>query len=180
MPLLQVSPVLLRIVALLLARNETLSVAESCTGGRLSTMATAITGSSQWFAGGVVSYSMLAKEKLLAIPPKLIAENGVVSRKVAIAMAEGIASKLNSNMAIATTGLAGPLGGTAEISVGTIWIAICYNDLSYARKLSLRGGRTSILAEATHEAYSFAWQCLISSSNTSTQNNQRNNIKNTR
>lgn len=113
------------VVAEYLTKNgKTLSVAESCTGGAVATRFTAMEGASAYFLGGVVAYSNEVKTTILGVPSSLIAEHGAVSKQVAIAMAEGVRAKTGSHYSIATTGIAGPTGSTADKPVGTVWMAV--------------------------------------------------------
>lgn len=104
--------------------GHTLSVAESCTGGRIASRFTAMAGASDYFLGGVTAYTADMKTRVLGVPQTVIAEHGVVSEQVARAMAEGVAALTGSDFAIATTGVAGPSGGTEQTPVGTVWMAV--------------------------------------------------------
>jgi nicotinamide-nucleotide amidase len=112
------------VVKLLTERKQTLAVAESCTGGYLAHRVTNVPGASAVFLAGYVTYSNAAKTEMLGIGPRLIAEHGAVSGEVASAMAEGVRKKSNATFALATTGIAGPGGGTEEKPVGTVFIAL--------------------------------------------------------
>jgi PncC family amidohydrolase len=112
------------LLASLRATGETLSIAESCTGGLLGAALTAVPGASDVFCGGVIAYHDAAKRELLGVPPETIANRGAVSEPTARQMAEGIRSRTASNWSIAVTGVAGPGGGTEEKPVGTVWIAV--------------------------------------------------------
>lgn len=105
-------------------RSETLAVAESCTGGTLSRLITSVPGSSDYYSGGVVAYANEVKVGLLEVSPALIEAHGAVSSPVAEAMARGIRERLGSTWAIATTGIAGPGGGTETKPVGLIYVAV--------------------------------------------------------
>ena len=109
---------------LLKQKGKTLSTAESCTGGYIAHMITSIAGSSQYFMGSVVSYSNNAKMNLLGVPEESIETHGAVSKEVVEAMATGAQQKFNTDFAVATSGIAGPDGGTDEKPVGTTWIAL--------------------------------------------------------
>ena len=102
--------------------NKTLAVAESCTGGLVANKFTNIPGSSAFFKGGIVSYSNRVKIDLLGVPEELIAEHGAVSDKVAGAMAGGARERLGADIAISTTGIAGPSGATADKPVGLVFV----------------------------------------------------------
>ena len=104
-------------------KGLTVSVAESCTGGNIAHFFTLNPGSSAYFKGGVVAYSNEIKIKLLGIDPEIISENGAVSKEVVEAMAVATRNLLGTDYAIATSGIAGPDGGTHEKPVGTVWIA---------------------------------------------------------
>ena len=112
---------------LLQENNLTLCVAESCTGGLIGSEITRVPGSSQWFAGGVISYSNHLKEILLNVDRQLIAEHGAVSGPVARAMAGQLAKRTGSRVAISVTGIAGPGGGSKEKPVGTVYIGLFIN-----------------------------------------------------
>jgi nicotinamide-nucleotide amidase len=110
--------------SLLAEQGKTLAIAESCTGGTIAEMITSIPGSSRYFLGGIVSYANEAKEALLGVKHTSLVNHGAVSEQVAKEMALGIQKRLQADFAIATTGIAGPDGGTPEKPVGTVWIAI--------------------------------------------------------
>lgn len=112
------------LVKLLQQRRETLSIAESCTGGLLANRITNVPGASNVFVAGYIVYSNGAKTDLLNVDPKLIEQHGAVSEPVARAMAEGARARAGANYALATTGIAGPSGGSAEKPVGTVFVAM--------------------------------------------------------
>ncbi len=114
----------LAIGKMLCQSGATLAVAESCTGGYISHLITSVAGSSAYFRGGAIAYHNDIKENLLEIPTAYLTEYGAVSRQTAEAMALGVQKHFNSDYAIATTGIAGPSGGTEAKPVGTVWIAI--------------------------------------------------------
>ena len=103
--------------------GKTISVAESCTGGKISSLITSVPGSSEYYLGSVTSYAIPIKERILGVPEAVINEYGVVSSEVAAAMAEGVRKVTGSDYAVATTGLAGP-GGDERNPVGTVWIGV--------------------------------------------------------
>lgn len=121
-----------------------ISVAESCTGGLLASKITAIPGSSEWFSGGMVTYSNALKEKLLAVDSKLIAGHGAVSKQVARAMAAGAAACTGSEVAVSITGIAGPSGGTEEKPVGTVFFGLLINGEATERQYAFSGSRPEI------------------------------------
>ncbi|MDE6507566.1 MAG: competence/damage-inducible protein A [Alistipes sp.] len=108
----------------LTAAGRTLAVAESCTGGTIASRFTAMPGASAYFRCGVVSYSNEAKTDLLGVDPDAIRRFGAVSEQVARQMAEGVRRVAGADFAVATTGIAGPAGGTDEKPVGTVWMAV--------------------------------------------------------
>jgi nicotinamide-nucleotide amidase len=112
------------LVDLLTARGETLACAESCTGGLLANRITNVPGASVVFLGGYVTYSNIIKVNALGVDPALITAHGAVSEPVAAAMAEGARLKAGADYALATTGIAGPGGGSEEKPVGTVFIAL--------------------------------------------------------
>jgi len=116
------------VAALLTERGETLSVAESCTGGAIASRFTAMPGASNYFLGGVVSYSNAMKENILGVDAGDLRRYGAVSEQVAKQMAEGIRRTTGSTYALSTTGIAGPDGGTPEKPVGTVWMALATPD----------------------------------------------------
>ncbi|HLO57585.1 MAG TPA: competence/damage-inducible protein A [Bacteroidales bacterium] len=109
---------------ILKSNNLTVSTAESCTGGTISAMLTSISGSSAYFKGGIVSYSNDVKTSELSVSPYSLIMNGAVSQQVVEQMADGARTKLNTDFAVAVSGIAGPDGGTEEKPVGTTWIAV--------------------------------------------------------
>lgn len=106
------------------ASGKTLSTAESCTGGTISALITSVPGSSEYFLGSVTSYANSVKENILGVPAKIIEEHGAVSSKCVAAMAEGIRRITSSDYSVATSGIAGPGGGSDDKPVGTVWIGV--------------------------------------------------------
>lgn len=104
-------------------RDWRLVTAESCTGGGIGAALTAIPGSSDWYEGGVISYSNALKQQLLDVPADCLQQHGAVSQPVALAMAGGARRRLQADLALAVTGVAGPGGGTPDKPVGLVWFA---------------------------------------------------------
>lgn len=123
-------------------RGESLSVAESLTGGGLGAAITSIPGSSDVFLGGVIAYQSAVKEGLLKVPRSLIEEFGVVSEEVAVSMAQGSLELFKSTWAIATTGVAGP-GPSDGVEAGTVWIAI-RGPINQSTVLAIQGEREAV------------------------------------
>jgi nicotinamide-nucleotide amidase len=131
-------------VAKLLAGRR-LGLAESCSGGLMAARITNVPGASDYFAGGVVSYSDAAKAELLGIDPTLIAAHGAVSPEVAEAMARGALERFGADIAVAITGIAGPDGGTEEKPVGYVCFhALLAEGPAIARDPVIPGGREDI------------------------------------
>ncbi|GEM_PF-1413856 len=128
----------------LIAARQTLATAESCTGGLIAHTLTNIPGASVWFKGGVVAYADTAKSALLKVAPALIRRHGAVSAPVAKAMAQGIRRSLDATFAVATTGIAGPSGGTPEKPVGLVFIAAASPRRTIVRKFLFKGTRSQI------------------------------------
>jgi nicotinamide-nucleotide amidase len=149
------------VLALLHDRGDTLATAESCTGGRIAAAVTAVPGASQAFAGGIVAYSNGLKIAQLGVEETAIALHGAVSEEVALAMARGAREKLGATVAIATTGIAGPDGGTAEKPVGLVWYAIDgAAGSARAWRVQLRGDRAAIQTRATVVGLGLLWKYL--------------------
>ena len=134
---------------LLLARNEFLTLAESCTGGGLACAVTEIAGSSAWFERGFVTYSNAAKSELLGVPEITIERHGAVSEATARAMAEGALAHSSAHWAVAITGIAGPAGGSADKPVGTVCFAWAGRDLGcQAQTRCFSGDRSAVRAQS--------------------------------
>jgi len=128
----------------LIAQNKTVSLAESCTGGMLSSLLTAQSGASAYFVLGVIVYSNQMKNKLLGIPLSVIERRGAVSKEVATAMAAAVRKVAKTDFGIGITGIAGPLGGSKDKPVGTVYIAEASNRVKICRRFNFKGSRTSI------------------------------------
>lgn len=126
---------------LLRERGAKIAVAESCTGGLLGARFTAVPGSSAYFLGGVMAYANEVKEKLLGVPATMLAEHGAVSEPVACAMAEGVRRQLGADIAVSTTGISGPDGGSEEKPVGLVFIGFASESGSQARRILFPLGR---------------------------------------
>lgn len=125
-------------------RHATVAVAESCTGGLLGARLTTLPGSSDYFVGGVLSYSDRLKERLLGVPVALLRRHGAVSAPVAEAMADGVRSRTGAGYALAVTGIAGPGGGSAEKPVGLVYVACATPQASTVAEHRLPGGRAAV------------------------------------
>ena len=136
---------------LLWREGFSLSTAESCTAGNVAASITAIPGSSQFYKGGVVGYSVEVKEQMLGVSHETIEKYGAVSEETVIEMAKGAMKTLKTDYSVATTGIAGPGGGTSEIPVGTIWIAAANADRIVTKKLEGDEGRERNVLNAVCE-----------------------------
>ena len=149
-------------VAQFLTENKfTLSLAESCTGGALASKFTAISGASEYFAGGVVAYSNDVKTNLLSVPKELIELKGAVSTEVAECMAEGVRSLTGSDFAIAVTGVAGPLGATIDKPVGTVCFAVAGNGFVCSEKCHFSNSREYNIEKSCSHAINFLREILL-------------------
>ena len=154
------------VVARLTQRKRTLSVAESCTGGRLASALTAVAGASQTFVGGVVAYDNAVKIGVLGVDARSLERHGAVSEEVAAAMAAGVRVRLGTDVAVAVTGIAGPQGGTPEKPVGLVWIALdAAGEPARAWRFLLRGNRLTIQDRATTAALGILWNSLRGAGN---------------
>ena len=137
---------------LLKKKKITVSTAESCTGGSIAARLTSIAGSSEYFNGSIVAYSNEVKMNLLYVSPETLERHGAVSEETAREMAEGIAKNFDTNVAISTTGIAGPDGGTIDKPVGLVYIGIYINGKTTVNKYILKGNREDIRLRATKKA----------------------------
>ena len=132
---------LVKIANLLKQKRLTIATAESCTGGLVSHSLTNISGSSDYFDRGIISYSNNAKIDLLDVPKNILEKYGAVSEQVAKAMAEGVRTKSNVDIGISTTGIAGPTGGTKEKPIGLVYIAVSTTKNTVVKKFQFTGNR---------------------------------------
>jgi nicotinamide-nucleotide amidase len=129
-------------------RGWRLAAAESCTGGWIGKVLTDVAGSSQWFEGGVVSYSNGAKTELLGVPADVLAAHGAVAEETVCAMADGARRRFAADLAVAVSGIAGPGGGTEDKPVGTVHFAwAAPTGISAARRV-FAGGREAVRRQA--------------------------------
>ena len=137
---------------LLNERHMTLATAESCTGGNVAHEITAIAGSSAYFAGSVVAYSNAVKEQFLDVPHEVLEQHGAVSEPVVEAMTAALQRRMGVDCAIATSGIAGPGGGSEEKPVGTVWIAVRCGDKCLTECNMFKGSRSYVIERATQRA----------------------------
>ena len=131
-------------------KGLTLSVAESCTGGKIAHLITSIPGSSRYFKGGIVAYSNEIKQSVLDVSSIDLENHGAVSEPVVRQMAVGALRRFGTDCAIATSGIAGPDGGTEEKPIGTVWIAVAYKDEIISHKYSFSRSREGNIARASN------------------------------
>jgi len=136
----------------LASRGLRLAVAESCTGGLLSSWITAIPGSSEYFVGGVVAYDNSVKECLLGVSSATLESHGAVSSRAAVEMAEGATRSLGAQMGVSITGIAGPGGARPGKPVGTVFLGLSYRGKAKAKKFLFSGTRAEIRAQSAMAA----------------------------
>jgi len=146
---------------LLREKGYTLSIAESCTGGLICDRITNVSGSSDYFMGGMVTYSNESKAEHLGIPLNYIKKYGAVSSQVARRMAQGVRKAFHTTFGLSATGVAGPTGGTKRSPVGRVLIGISDGRRTWVRKLDLKGNRREIKEKATEKALQFFYERLI-------------------
>jgi len=148
------------LIAQLARTGATLATAESCTGGLLAHMITAIAGVSAFYQGGVVSYANRAKSELLGVPPQLIDAHGAVSPEVAAAMAEGVRNRLAADIGISTTGVAGPAGGTPEKPVGLVYVGLATARGTKTRRLDIGSEQPREVIQSRSSKAALTWARL--------------------
>lgn len=138
----------------------TLASAESCTGGNIAHLITLIPGSSEVFRGAAVTYATPTKTKVIGVPADLIDRYGVVSREVAESMALGVKELMESDFGLATTGVAGPTGGTETTPVGTVCMALATPQGVSSQCCHFAGDRQSVIDQATRAAYQMLYDWM--------------------
>lgn len=136
--------------------NQTMTTAESCTGGLIAAAITNAPGSSTYFERGFVTYSNQAKMDLLSVPSTVLKEHGAVSEACAAAMASGALQTAKADIAIAVTGIAGPGGGTEEKPVGLVYIGIATTDKTHVFKHIFKGDRQDVRVQTCEHALNHA------------------------
>ncbi|MBR4739453.1 MAG: competence/damage-inducible protein A [Bacteroidales bacterium] len=138
----------------LIEKGKTLATAESCTGGNIARLLTAQAGASAYFRGGVIAYSNEVKECALGVKHETLVAHGAVSEETVREMVEGVRQRLGADYAIATTGIAGPGGGTPEKPVGTVWVAVCDHEHTVTQLMHYGDRRQQTIDRTTNQAYS--------------------------
>ncbi|PKQ38742.1 MAG: hypothetical protein CVT59_01250 [Actinobacteria bacterium HGW-Actinobacteria-1] len=149
------------VLALARERHARLACAESCTGGKIAAALTDVPGASDVFEGGVVSYSNELKSGVLDVPAGLLAQFGAVSEQAALAMASGVAALTHAEFAVATTGIAGPGGGTADKPVGLVWFGLQTPSGTSAVRREFFGDRAGVRTRATMFALDLLRRALL-------------------
>jgi PncC family amidohydrolase len=141
-----------KLAKILIEKQLKLAVAESCTGGMLGQMITSLSGSSEYFVGGVISYANEIKANLLNVSQQTLENYGAVSEETAKEMANGVLSLCNANASIAVTGIAGPGGGTIDKPVGTVCIATTFSNKTETKKYLFNGNREQVRLRSVYTA----------------------------
>jgi nicotinamide-nucleotide amidase len=147
---------------LLLAKQQTLALAESCTGGYISHRITRVAGSSTYYYGGAVTYSNDAKIRFLGVKPATLESHGAVSRETSLEMSRGIRERTGAGIGLSVTGIAGPLGGSPEKPVGTVWISVAQETGEEAKLFQFYGDRERIIVGTAQAALHWLRTTLLS------------------
>ncbi|MDO5315135.1 MAG: competence/damage-inducible protein A [bacterium] len=158
---MQDQPIERTIFDLLINKGMTFASAESCTGGNIAHVITLIPGSSDVFKGTAVTYATPMKTKVLGVPAEVIEKHGVVSQEVVERMATGVRDLMEADFGVATTGVAGPSGGTEETPVGTVWIGVASSKGVVSKCFNFGKDRENVINRATIMAYEMLRQQLI-------------------
>ena len=158
---MQDQPIERTIFDLLINKGKTFASAESCTGGNIAHVITLIPGSSEVFKGTAVTYATPMKTKVLGVPAEMIEKHGVVSQEVVESMATGVRDLMEADFGVATTGVAGPSGGTEDTPVGTVWIGVASSAGVVSKCFNFGKDRENVINRATIMAYEMLRQQLI-------------------
>ena len=146
-----------KIVRFLNEHNMMITTVESCTGGLIAARLVNVSGASNVFSEGYVTYSEDAKTKMVGVNPETIKKYNVVSEEVAYEMASGGAKTANADVAVSVTGVAGPLGGTKDIPVGTVCIGVYYKNKVITEKFLFNGDRLQVRNQVVDKALEMVW-----------------------
>lgn len=158
---MQDQPIERTVFDLLINKEKTFALAESCTGGNIAHVITLIPGSSKVFKGAAVTYANATKTKVLGVPSEMIEKQGVVSQDVVESMAKGVRNLMDADYGVATTGIAGPSGGTDENPIGTVWIGVASASNVVSKCFNFGKDRENVINRATIAAYEMLRQELI-------------------
>lgn len=150
-----------KVFDLLIEKGKTFASAESCTGGNIAHQITLIAGSSNIFNGTAVTYATSMKTKVLGVPAETIEKHTVVSREVVEGMATGVRRLMESDFGVATTGVAGPGGGSELNPIGTVWIGVASSHGVISRCFHFVGDRIQVINQATFKAYEMLYQSIM-------------------
>ncbi len=145
-------PLARRVYEAFTRRRNTLATAESCTGGLIGHLVTSVPGSSEYYVGGIIAYSNVVKRDVLGVSEELLRAVGAVSRECAEAMARGVRALLKTDYAVATTGIAGPGGGTPTKPVGLVYVACAGPEGTVVEEYRLSGDRWENITQAAEAA----------------------------
>lgn len=145
----------------LTSRRQTVTCAESCTGGLLAGALTSVPGSSQWFHQSFVTYSNQAKQDRLGVMPDTLLKHGAVSRETVYEMARGAKAVAQADYALSISGIAGPSGGSVAKPVGTVWFGLTTPEGSFEQTVLFTGDREAIRAQAVEYALAFLAEHLV-------------------
>ncbi|MCL5079349.1 CinA family protein [Neisseria perflava] len=145
----------------LTSRRQTVTCAESCTGGLLAGELTSIPGSSQWFHQSFVTYSNQAKQDRLGVMPDTLLKHGAVSRETVYEMARGAKAVAQADYALSISGIAGPGGGSAAKPVGTVWFGLATPEGSFEQTVLFPGDREAVRAQSVEYALAFLAEHLV-------------------
>lgn len=145
----------------LTSHRQTVTCAESCTGGLLAGALTSLSGSSQWFHQSFVTYSNQAKQDRLGVMPDTLLKHGAVSRETVYEMARGAKAVAQADYALSISGIAGPSGGSAAKPVGTVWFGLATPESSFEQTALFTGGREAVRAQAVEYALAFLAEHLV-------------------
>mgnify|MGYP002521241423 CR=1 FL=1 len=160
---MQDQPIERTVFDLLLDKGMTFASAESCTGGNIAHVVTLIPGSSDVFKGTAVTYATSMKTKVLGVPSEAIEKHTVVSQEVVESMAIGVRNLMEADFGVATTGVAGPSGGTEENPVGTVWIGVASKQGVVSKRFNFGKDRENVINRATIAAYEMLRESILSS-----------------
>lgn len=146
---------------ILLKKGLTIATAESCTGGKIAQTITSVSGASGYFKGSIVSYATDVKERILNVSHNVIKENSVVSAQVAKEMVLSVQKMMNTNIAISTTGNAGPLKGDSEAEVGTVFIGIAIDDAVFVEEFNFGQPREKVIDRAVNKALELVYKEIL-------------------
>ncbi len=143
------------VIRTLIDKKITIATAESCTGGMLGKEITSVSGASEIYGFGFITYANEAKMKLLGVKEETLEKYGAVSEQTAMEMAIGARKNAGSTIAVSTTGIAGPGGGTKEKPVGLVYISLAYDGGAQVKKLNLKGDRDSVRTQTCENVFNF-------------------------